>query len=387
MTYSSLFRPLCLLPLFLVLLVLSPPPPAHGYTLLSSTVTSFRQVTDMARNTLTPPGRRGKGKLSIGVELSPPIPQNPSEVIILVSQLVTSSRLLRESGKCKWCVIPHDAVSGENGWEVDVQPFLTEQMENAPPGNIPEATMVFLSYPKPDFWSEKAPRLKSLGLAGVITSSHSDFSSCISSDLSIVYDVGEDMTSSETLDFSSVLDGLPEVSGLKPSEYLAGIILPPSASYDEVHPEISGDVGDVTDANVSLMPKPTGAYSSIPVIQSTSTIAGSGRLGKTCRVISSRGYPSCLLTHSVSPKSQRSELEKLATFWTLALQSLSRKTSDKFGGFRSKIAIGLKDDVPMQWYNYQKSIMEDGSLGQSTHGEVGGGGDPLDTDNGDYMGF
>ena len=74
------------------------------------------------------------------MELSPPIPQNPSEVIILVSQLVTSSRLLRESGKCKWCVIPHDAVSGENGWEVDVQPFLTEQMENAPPGNIPEVS-------------------------------------------------------------------------------------------------------------------------------------------------------------------------------------------------------------------------------------------------------
>ena len=83
--------------------------------------------------------------------------------------------------------------------------------------------------------------------------------------------------------------------------------------------------------------------------------AGSGRLGKSCRLISKAGYPSCLLKHDISPPSQRVELSKLSAFWTLALQSLGRKSSSQFGGFRSKIAVGLKDDVPMQWYKVRSS--------------------------------
>lgn len=40
--------------------------------------------------------------------------------------------------------------------------------------------------------------------------------------------------------------------------------------------------------------------------------------------------------------------------------------------------------LSVEWYNYQKSIMADGSLGSP---EGGGGGDGLDSDAGDYKGF
>lgn len=244
--------------------------------------------------------------------------------------------------------------------------------------------MVFLSNPSSSFWDSKASNLKAEGLAGIITSEISDFEKAVDFGLAIIYDIG-DSSSSESLDFTDCLSNLPIIKSLNSQEYLSGILLPPSSSYDELHPEITGEENE-DDDKVVLLEKPKEPFDKIPIIQSTETIAGSGRLGKTCRVISGRGYTSCLLKHEVTPKSQRSELSKLSTFWTLALQSLSRKTSENFSGFRSKVAIGLRDDVPMQWFNYQKSIMDDGSLGQS-EGGGGGEGDPLDTEGGDYLGF
>ena len=49
--------------------------------------------------------------------------------------------------------------------------------------------------------------------------------------------------------------------------------------------------------------------------------------------------------------------------------------------FRSKVK--LSKDVPMEWYNYQKDVMDSGALGMPGSG----GGDGLNPDAGDYKGF
>ncbi len=41
----------------------------------------------------------------------------------------------------------------------------------------------------------------------------------------------------------------------------------------------------------------------------------------------------------------------------------------------------------VEWYNYQKDIMDSGALGKSGGGGGGGGGGDLNPDSGDYKGF
>ena len=115
---------------FLLLALLSH---AQAYTLLSSTALSstFADLTTSTRSALTPAGRRGRGKLSVGVELNPPTPTSATEVILLSSSMAECSRSLRVNGKCKWLIVPSKAVvENEAGWEVDIRPILEEQVRS-----------------------------------------------------------------------------------------------------------------------------------------------------------------------------------------------------------------------------------------------------------------
>mmetsp|Transcript_18124 Transcript_18124/g.36936 ORF Transcript_18124/g.36936 Transcript_18124/m.36936 type:complete len:371 (-) Transcript_18124:90-1202(-) len=355
---------------------------AAPYALFSST---FADLTASARSALTPSGRRGKGKLSVGLELNPPTPTSATEVILLSGSMAESSRALRVDGKCKWLVVPAKAVvENDEGWEVDIRPFLEEQVENAPPGSIPERTLVFVNLEDcgGDFWGEKAEELKDAGLTGVVASNEADVVKAVEAGVAVVYAV-KATEPGDSLDFTPHLSSLPDVSGMPASDYLSGVVIEPSPRFEFGAEDRVEDDDASDDANYELLPLPPKPFDKVPVVMSTATIAGSGRLGKSCRLISKAGYPSCLLKHDISPPSQRVELSKLSAFWTLALQSLGRKTSSQFGGFRSKIAVGLKDDVPMQWYKYQKQIMEDGALGTKETADN----DPLNTAGGDYKGF
>jgi len=76
------------------------------------------------------------------------------------------------------------------------------------------------------------------------------------------------------------------------------------------------------------------------------------------------------------------DLQFVSGFWTAAISDI-KSTKSKSFNFRSKIDQGFKDrDLPMEWYNYQKDVMDSGSLGESipTPGNV-------NTGNGDFVGF
>ena len=75
------------------------------------------------------------------------------------------------------------------------------------------------------------------------------------------------------------------------------------------------------------------------------------------------------------------DLAVVGGFWSAAISDLKSLKSKSFS-FRSKVKISK--DVPMEWYNYQKDVMESGALGL---GGGGGGDDGLNPDAGDYKGF
>ena len=74
------------------------------------------------------------------------------------------------------------------------------------------------------------------------------------------------------------------------------------------------------------------------------------------------------------------DLNVVGGFWSAAMGDLKSLKSKNFS-FRSKVK--LEKDIPMEWFNYQKDVMDSGALGMT-----GGGADPsLNPDAGDYQGF
>jgi hypothetical protein len=75
------------------------------------------------------------------------------------------------------------------------------------------------------------------------------------------------------------------------------------------------------------------------------------------------------------------DLKFVSGFWTAAISDI-KSTKSKSFNFRSKINQDFKDrDLPMEWYNYQKNVMDSGALGDSP---VPG---DINSANGDYAGF
>ena len=60
-----------------------------------------------------------------------------------------------------------------------------------------------------------------------------------------------------------------------------------------------------------------------------------------------------------------------------------KSTKSKNFNFRTEVA--LERDIPMEWYNYQKDVMESGALGGGDAGNNPT--DPVDSDSGDYKGY
>jgi len=74
------------------------------------------------------------------------------------------------------------------------------------------------------------------------------------------------------------------------------------------------------------------------------------------------------------------DLDLVGGFWSAAIGDL-KSTRSKTFNFRSKVP--LDKDVPMEWFNYQKDIMDSGALG----GPDDAGVSSLEQSNGDYQGF
>lgn len=136
------------------------------------------------------------------------------------------------------------------------------------------------------------------------------------------------------------------------------------------------------ETNLSLPAVPKELSKKIPILGSVRAVAGGGRMGASVDAHKQAGFKGCLLRCECLPGYRMNpDLDFVGGFWGAAIGDLKSTKSKNFN-FRSTIA--LDRDIPLEWYNYQKDIMESGALGSPGGG---GEGDPLNSDNGDYQGF
>lgn len=172
-------------------------------------------------------------------------------------------------------------------------------------------------------------------------------------------------------DTGSLIGAIEEKCGSIPACLLSF----PTSNNDE-------DESQNEEMNQSIVPKvPSDISKRIPILGSIREVAGGGRIGDAVAAYKEAGFNGAVLRCECLPGFRMNpDLNVVEGFWTAAISDIKSLKSKNFN-FRSKVA--LDRDIPLEWYNYQKNVMESGALGT-----VGGGeGDPLNSDNGDYKGF
>ena len=139
--------------------------------------------------------------------------------------------------------------------------------------------------------------------------------------------------------------------------------------------------GEVEEKTIRLPAITKELSKRIPILGSVRVAAGGGRMGKAAKAFKAVGFNGILLKSDCLPGFRFNvDLDQVGSFWSMALSDLKSTRSKSFN-FRSKVE--LDRDIPLEWFNYQKNVMESGALGGSE--DIGA--NPLDTDNGDYQGF
>lgn len=172
---------------------------------------------------------------------------------------------------------------------------------------------------------------------------------------------------------SALIDSLTAQCGSEP----AAILL----SLEYVFEDEDSEVDEETNVEMNPIKVAKSMSKKVPVIGSVRTNAGGGRIGAAVSVLKECGFTGAVLRCDCLPGYRMNpDLEFVGGFWGAAVSDLKSLKSKNFN-FRSQVALDV--DIPLEWFNYQKDIMESGALGTP-----GGGGKPdLDDANGDHLGF
>jgi len=177
---------------------------------------------------------------------------------------------------------------------------------------------------------------------------------------------------------TKLVDSVISQCGTEP----AALILTVGAVAEEEEEEEEAEVAVSKETNLNLPEVPKELSKKVPILGSVRAVAGGGRMGASVDAHKQAGFKGCLLRCECLPGYRMNpDLDFVGGFWGAAIGDLKSTKSKNFN-FRSTIA--LDRDIPLEWYNYQKDIMESGALGSPGGG---GEGDPLNSDNGDYQGF
>lgn len=184
----------------------------------------------------------------------------------------------------------------------------------------------------------------------------------------LILDASKEWSEQET---SSLIGAIEEKCGSIPACLLSFPVSP--VEDDETAKE---------EMEPSVLPRVSSSISKrLPILGSIREVAGGGRIGDAVAAYKEAGFNGAVLRCECLPGFRMNpDLNFVQGFWSAAISDLKSLKSKNFN-FRSKVA--LDKDIPLEWYNYQKNVMESGALGKLGGGE----GDPLNTDNGDYKGF
>jgi hypothetical protein len=324
-------------------------------------------------------------KMTISPEIIIPEPSDPTALLLQSTEVTKLSDTLRSKAKGNAAFI--------SGSINSVKSFCDEQ-ESAR-GNFPGPLPVV--YCESSYSGENKPELSDLanaGVAGVLytvlngdkissadeilndSNVEASFQSAIESGLQLIPEVVVDSKVAWDEDMTqSLVDKLSEKCGSAPAAILLTLGVDVKEEGEE---EESKDESEAETISLPKVPKGTP-----PILGSVRAVAGGGRIGQAVAACKDAGFNGVVLRCDCLPGYRMNpDLEFVGGFWGAAIGDLKSLKSKNFN-FRSKVS--LDRDIPLEWFNYQKNVMESGALGGS-----GPGANPLDEidpDNGDYQGF
>lgn len=321
-------------------------------------------------------------KITISPEIVVPEPSDPTALLLQSTEVTKLSETIRSNAKANAAFI--------SGSINSVKAFCAEQEEAR--GNFPGPLPVI--YCESSYGGETAIDLDELASAGVAGILHTilngqeicsaddvkndntmkaSFQSAIDNGIQLIPElvVNSKVTWDEEMT-KSLIDAVSEQCGAEPAALLITV---GAESSDTEKGEENSDETDEENYSLPKVPKDTP-----PIIASIRAVAGGGRIGAAVTKCKEAGFNGVVLRCDCLPGYRMNpDLEFVGGFWGAAIGDLKSTKSKNFN-FRSKVA--LERDIPLEWYNYQKNVMESGALGSNDAGA-----NPIDTDNGDFQGF
>jgi len=174
------------------------------------------------------------------------------------------------------------------------------------------------------------------------------------------------------------MTALIEATISKCGEEPAAILISVDTQEDK---DMEEDSKNSVDGGELMLPTiPKSLTKKIPILGSVRVLAGDNRMGAAVDEIKNAGFSGAFLRSECAPGYRvNPDLDIVSKFWSAAISSLK---SVKSKTFSFKTEVKLDRDLPMEWYKYQKTMIESGSLGTTTNDE-----NPTDSNSGDYRGF
>jgi hypothetical protein len=352
---------------------------------LSITESSRAQT---ARSRLSEAFRSPSKKLTLHPEIILPEPSDPTALLLRASEVTKLSQVLRTKAKA-------NAVFVEG--TVDALAPMGREQENAR-GNFPGPVPIVFSLTDCTNLSSSLKQLQTIdGVEGVLLSFFEGKG---------IDSVGAFLEEAKSSDITDLCTAIWD-AGLQP---IPEIVLSPNSEWPEEEvvrlvdaiKDTCGGLDPVSivftnggvdkseeESNEEEEDKPSTPTLAIPgsiskrvaFIGSIRTTAGGGRMNHATSQLSTDRFNGAFLRADCVPGYRMNpDLNVVGGFWSACIGDLKSLKSKSFS-FRSRVK--LEKDIPMEWFNYQKDVMESGALGGP-----GAGADPtLNPDAGDYKGF
>lgn len=353
------------------------------------------------------------GKLTLSPEIIIPEPTDPTALLLQNDKITKLSESIRTKAKANAAFVSASTISS-------LETFTLEQEESR--GNFPgPVPVVYCSNNKNEEMGMKD--IASAGAEGIIIP--------LISDNTIVIDSVDNLKSySDDIDENFIpkykealecgLQGVPEIildgsCGITWSEECVLSIIDylkekcgtvctdddglPVALIISMQGEIQADESDDNKETIDNdddedeeenepilnLPKiPKALKKQIPILGSVRVLAGENRMGWYISKLKEAGYVGAFLRADCVPGFRLNpDLQQVSSFWSSCIGDLKSTKSKNFG-FRAKIKVLIDRDIPMEWYNLQKDVIESGALGGEGHSGMA---DELDPSSGDFKGF
>lgn len=342
-----------------------------------------------ARSRLSEAFRSPSKKLTYHPELVLPEPSDPTALLLRASEVTKLSQTLRTKAKAS-------AVFVEG--TVDALSPMGKEQEDAR-GNFPGPLPIVYSLGDDSALGDTLEQLQNVdGVEGVLLQffggkeinsvdsylEEEKGSSGLTDKCSAIFEAGlqpiPEIVLSPGIEWSEdemtkLVDAIKDTcGGLDPVS-----IVFTNAEKDDSSEEDSGGDDDSDDASTPDITIPASIAKRTAFIGSIRTTAGEGRMNQATAKLSECKFNGAFLRADCVPGYRLNpDLNVVGGFWSAAIGELKSLKSKNFS-FRSKVK--LAKDVPMEWYNYQKDIMDSGALGGASHSSG------MDTESGDYKGF